>query len=190
MSLVVSWRGNLVQVFRALVIAVTLSVADAATAQMNIPTFGVAQNVGTRLLLAERSVEVTHREELTRRTYQKELMLAWKLCEKKSCQEDLDQAISDAARNSARIFAHDIAQLYAIRLTEHQLIAAISFAESPDGQAIIKSTDGMTDEMARMAHSMAKTAWAEVSRRFCPSHPDLCESPIANSPPPPNTQRN
>lgn len=158
-----------------LVLAVAMA-AWTSTASANTSTaVPVAPEIAAeRLALANQYVVLSHREEFQRRTYEKELELSWRICRNRPCQPDLDRAIAEAERVSAQSYTRQVVQLYARRLSVSELRALVRFYESPDGQAIIDSQDGMTDELSQIGYASALGAHADILRRFCPSHPQTC----------------
>jgi hypothetical protein len=130
-----------------------------------------------RVALAERYLMLTHREDYARSVYGKELKLSLNYCHNPRCQADLDKAITDGVTVAVRQYLKDVVDLYAKRLTARQLSAAIQFAESPDGKAILQTESLMTDEVAQIGHSVSLTARNEVFRRFCADQPKLCTAP-------------
>ena len=76
-----------------------------------------------------------------------------------------------------------MSQTYAEHLSEEQLRAAIKFAISPEGQAIAQAQRGMTDEMAALGQAMSQGAREGVSKRFCPTHPEICVVPPSKAGP-------
>lgn len=137
-----------------------------------------------RQQLAERYIVVTNREALMASTYEQQLRGMWSFCKEDACKADLDRAISESVRTVMQQHRSDLAQIYARHLTEAQLIAALNFAESPEGRAITAASDDMTAEAAQFGNVLAMSSFAEVGRRFCPTHKDVCTTtpPVATRP--------
>lgn len=129
-----------------------------------------------KVALATRYMVLSHRVEHFRRTYTKQLQLAWAICHDDDCQSDLNQAISDAvARGADRYRAHAI-EIMAEHYTSEQLQAAIKFVSSADGQAIVRMNDELTDDSAALAHSLSVEIHTDVSKHFCPTHLGVCSA--------------
>jgi len=159
-----------------LIILIGVCATSAVAARANQSPLKPPGISDARIELAKRYTKVTHREEILRREYEEQLQLSTGFCRNKPCQADLDKAIEDAARSSAQLGANSLAGLYAQRLSESQLRAAIRFYESPDGQAIVRATDQMSDDVGRIGHAMAASARQEISQHFCPTHAQICVS--------------
>jgi len=148
-------------------------------------TDGVAQStparkpdagLAVRLELADQYFALSHREELVRAIYEKQLEAAIAVCRNKPCQADLDRDIKIAAAESARRYMQGFRMLFSERLTERELRAAIAFANSPDGRAVTRAMDSMTGDIGQIGHTISADAYTSISRRFCPSHPTICVS--------------
>jgi len=127
-----------------------------------------------REALVHQYYRLTHHEQRYREVYARQVKLALAFCMGRPCQPDLDRAI-DAAVSEA-IAEHEQASiaLMAQRLREEDLRAAIAFAQSPAGQAILSADDAMNDQLAAIGHATSRATYAGVSMRFCPSHRDVC----------------
>lgn len=163
-------RGVLGLIF----VALWMSATQVAFAQ---PQPGAPQNTQTlesKEDLAKQYIVIAHRIDRLRITYGKQLRLYWTICDGKTCQPDLDRAVDGAVSDMADNYQQRLVKILSQRLTAENLRAAIDFAKSPQGQEITRAEDGMTDELALMGHTMSLAARDEVSRRFCPKHPDIC----------------
>lgn len=136
------------------------------------------------LSLAQRIVEVSHHQQLTRDTYAKELRGAMTFCKAdQTCQVDLDRAIMRAASEVSDKYAASMTQILARKLTTTQLQAALKFYQSPDGQAIVAAESQWSDEMAQIGLASMAHAQKVISESFCPSHPEICANAVGRHPP-------
>lgn len=67
-----------------------------------------------------------------------------------------------------------VVKLLASHATEEELRAAIAFAQSPPGQAIIAREVEMDEELANIAHTFSKDTGASVRKSFCASQSEAC----------------
>ena len=140
---------------------------------------GGSQNIAAKEDLVRQYMAATHRSDRLRVTYEKQLKLAWAFCKNEACQAELDRTIDDAVTHAVTQYEQGVSELLAQRLTEEDLRAAIKFARSSEGQAIIEAENGMSGEIALLGHEMSLATQQEVSRQFCPKHTEICPAPRA-----------
>jgi hypothetical protein len=126
--------------------------------------------------LARQYLILSHREGRLQRTYSKQIKLAFQFCAGKPCQGDLEHAVDEAVSDATAKEEAEMAHLLAERLTEADLRAALTFVVSPSGQAIIAEEDGMDEQLALVGHTMARTVYVGLAKRFCPAHQDTCQA--------------
>jgi Uncharacterized protein conserved in bacteria (DUF2059) len=160
--------------FVGLVFAAVIATLTAPSLRASVPDDAATRSFQARLELAQKYLVVTQREALVRDSYAKELRLGWAYCKDPACQAELDRDVSDVATRVAHRYVDEMARLLAQRLTAGQLKWAIRLYQSPDGQSLVRAQNGMADAYGQMGLSLASEARDDFSRRFCPSHPQLC----------------
>lgn len=156
----------------ALIVAMASSLP--ATAQ-------VAPSAEPKQKLAERYFTLTHHGDVVRRTYEKQLRLAWSFCKDAKCQSDLERAIGEILPEMIGKYEEQLSKLYAERMSEDDLQAAIAFADSRQGQALIRTQESITDEMGALGHNLMMASYLGISAKFCPEHPDICRQPSTSA---------
>lgn len=127
-----------------------------------------------RLLLSQQYENLVHREKHLEDVYARQLRLTWDGCTDDACRSTLNQAIAKAIGENSPDQEKAIVNLLASRLTEEELRAAIAFAQSSQGQAIIAAEAEMSDDLGKIAHDFSKGANASVHQSFCAAQPEAC----------------
>jgi hypothetical protein len=166
--------GAILPTLRVLLLLAAMCCASSATAQQSPARPASTGDAAARLQLMERYIALTHRQALMAATYQKELGAVLDFCRNKPCQQDLDRDIKEVSADAARTYTQKITATYAERFTEKQLQALLRFTASPEGAAIARAQEEMSEDLSRLAVEMARNSQREISARFCPSHPTVC----------------
>jgi hypothetical protein len=165
-------------------VAIVAALAAAPSLAQEKPDAVQLAAVGvTREALAERYLLITNRYALALGTYEKQLKRAMSGCDGKPCQSDLYRAIEETLADIGPRFRQRMIRIYADHLTEDQLRAAISFAETPVGRSISDAESGMTDAVADTGNELWKDANVGVSRRFCAVQQQICVRSASGAPP-------
>lgn len=127
-----------------------------------------------RLVLSQQYEDLVHREKRLDDVYARQLRLAWDECTDDTCRSALNQAIAKAISETSPDQERAIVRLVASRLTEEQLRAAIAFAQSPQGRAIIAAEADMSADLSKIAHDFSSGTNASVRRSFCSAEPEAC----------------
>ncbi|MEG3147115.1 DUF2059 domain-containing protein [Sphingomonas sp. RT2P30] len=138
-----------------------------------------------RLALSQQYENLVHREKRLDEVYARQLKLVWDACADDPCRAALNQAIAKAIGETSPGQERAIVRLMASRLTEEQLRAAIAFAQSPQGVAIIAAEADMSTDLAKIAHDFASGTTASVRRSFCSAQPEACARVYARLAPKP-----
>ena len=132
-----------------------------------------------RMVLAERYLAVTHKEERLRNVITRGARLTWNTCADDACRSALDKAIESAVNEDVPAIDHAYAQLIAVRLTEDDLNAAISFAQSPHGQAILAAEATMDDDFVKVLQPFAVKTSESIRKAFCATQQQACAAVYA-----------
>jgi hypothetical protein len=127
-----------------------------------------------KVALAQRYLALVHRRDYVQRVYGEQLKLAWHLCKDPECQKDLDRAIDAATRDAASRYIEGAQAIMVAKLNVQQLNALVAFAQSPQGQTMVKLQDDLADYTATLAHSLSVRSAQDITRMFCPTHPAEC----------------
>jgi hypothetical protein len=128
-----------------------------------------------RLALAREYVMVSQREERMALAHRNSLDLVYsQFCATAACKGDLGHAIQAATLKVEKAHSDRTVQMIANHLTSHDLLAVISFYRSPEGQAILRASDAMSEESARLRHTDTIDIHNQLVREFCPAHADMC----------------
>lgn len=132
-----------------------------------------------KLALAQLYVDLTGKERRVADTFAKQLRLTFNGCTDDACRAALDKAIDAAVNEGAPEHEKATVKLIASRLTENELHAAISFAQSPEGQAIAAAQNEMSDDLAKIARTFSTTGFESVRRSFCATQQAACSRAFA-----------
>ncbi|MBV9842483.1 MAG: DUF2059 domain-containing protein [Sphingomonadaceae bacterium] len=130
-----------------------------------------------KISLAERYADLTHREQRTEAIAVRQMKLAWRAiarCIDEPCERVLDEDIAKAVHDASLVHEKAVVQLLATRLSEGELQAALDFASSPQGQAILTVENDMNDDLARIGHQFSQNINDEVHQSFCAQEPAAC----------------
>jgi hypothetical protein len=134
-----------------------------------------------KLAPAQQYVALTGREKRVERGFAGNLKLSFDGCTDDACRVALNQAVEAAVNESAPDHEKATVKLFATRLTEDELHAAISFAQSPQGKAILAAQDEMSGDLAKIARTLATRGFDSVRRSFCAAQPDACRRVFARA---------
>ncbi len=162
---------------RAIAVLVLVS-AIVTAAQGQEPTDAQMQR---KLELAQRYVVLTGRERRIESALAAQLRLTFDGCADEGCRIALDQDIATAIRESGAEHEKATVKLFASRLTEEELRAAISFAQSPQGQAIVAAEDEMSGDLQTIARTFSTGSFGAVRLSFCKAQPDACARAFSRS---------
>ena len=138
--------------------------------------------VQRRIALSQQYANLTHRQALTEDVVIRQLKITWEsanLCNDEKCRTLLDEDIRASVRDAMPAYNNAAVHLLANRLTEGELKAAIAFAQSPAGQAIMAAEEAMTEELARIGLDFSKSANDGVYRSFCSQEAAACSRATA-----------
>ena len=127
-----------------------------------------------KVKLAQEYVTLTGREQRIESALATQLRLSFNGCTDEACRAMLDRAVATAIKERGAEHEKATVDLFASRLTEEDLRAAISFAQSPHGQAIIAAQDEMSGDLQAMARTFATGSFDAVRLSFCKAQPDAC----------------
>ena len=128
-----------------------------------------------RLSLARQYVALSQRAQRRELAHRKDLELVWgPFCQTRGCKIDLDQSILNAATKVEESHDDQIAQIMAAHLTSDDLLAAISFSKSREGQALRRASAAMADDAAKLDVEIAQQIHAQFVQEFCPKHIYMC----------------
>jgi hypothetical protein len=130
-----------------------------------------------RIALSQQYADLTHREVRTEDVVVRQLKMTWQsadACDDEKCRDLLDEDIRTAVHDAVPAYNSAAVHLLASRLTEDELQAALAFARSPQGQAIMATENAMTEDLAQIGHDFSKRANDDVYRAFCSQEPTAC----------------
>jgi hypothetical protein len=156
---------------RKLLILVFVSAFAAASANgQDTPNAGMQR----RIVLAERYLSVTHKDERLRNLLSRGARLSWDTCADDACRSALDKAIESAVNETTPEFERAYTNLMATRLTEDDLNDVIAFAQSPHGQAVRAAEEAMDDDLIKMLQPYAMQTSESIRRSFCATQTEAC----------------
>jgi len=150
-----------------------------ASALVATSAHGQDAGMQRRMALAERYLTVTHKEERLRNILARGARLTWNTCADDACRFALNKAIESAVNENVPAVDHAYAQLIAARLTEDDLNAAISFAQSPHGQAILAAEAAMDDDFVKVLQPFALKTSESIRHAFCATQEQACAAVYA-----------
>jgi hypothetical protein len=130
-----------------------------------------------KVALATKYLELTHYGERLNRSWSQQLKLSWSICRDSRCQADLDHDIEVVinAREPAREAL--TARLLASKVSRDDLRAALSFLQTPSGQAFNRAVLDMNDQLTLDTHKEEVAVVAAVSKLICSQHAEICTAP-------------
>ena len=161
-------RGFPVFVLLSVLISSAAHGQDAAEAEMK-----------RKLVLAQQYEDLTKREQRIEAGFADQLRLIWDGCTDDPCRVALDQAIKKAISEGAPEHERATVKMFASHLTEDELHAAIAFAQTPQGRAIVAAEFEMSGDLAVIAHSFSKGGYESVRHTFCATQPAACTRALA-----------
>jgi len=160
----------------AMVVLLSTSITSTAYAQRTTDA-----EMGRKLALAQQYVDLTGREKRIEAAFANQLRLGFDGCTDDVCREALRQAVEVAVSKSAREHERATVALFASRLSEDELRAAISFAQSPQVKAIAVAENQMSSDLETIARTLATSGFQSVRDSFCVAHSDACARAFAKS---------
>lgn len=165
-------------------LAFLIAVAAFSTSGARAQTSGDDAAMQRRLALSDQFLALTHKmtllENLAFRALKPRLD-ALKVCSDEKCESILDQTIrgslDDAAPDTERAWA----RIYPTRLTEDELDAAIKFAKSPQGNAVLNVQDQLTDDFIPILRAYNQRAFEGAYRSFCAKEAEACSRIVSSS---------
>ncbi len=124
--------------------------------------------------LATEYLKLTHFDERCRDSLSKGLRLSWRFCKDSRCQADLDHDIDVAVASRIPMLESKYSNELASRLSKENLVAALEFLKTPNGQAFNKAATDMNDDMISENHAIEMAIYVDLSKVFCSQHQDLC----------------
>ncbi len=150
-----------------LVAVLVAALAQAASAQ-------TPPDPGAKVRLAQLFLATSHHREIIAHAYEREMKLSWHFCKDSRCRTDLDDAIDRTIPPLMDQYELDYAKLLAARLSEGDLQAALTFARSPEGQAVANAQDSAAEDIGALGHQYSALIYVGISNIFCARHKDIC----------------
>jgi len=153
---------------------ISLTCAGSALAEVDSPAAPQTLEFSRRLNLAEQYLALENFEKSQEDVQSRFLRIAITICDNQECQADFNRILDVSVAHASHKFSESYARLLADKLTDAQLNAAIQFAKSPEGQALVKLEGQLGDQVAHMGSEAAAQTQQETMSNFCPSHMDVC----------------
>ncbi len=128
----------------------------------------------TRLRLARRYLNSSHRLEIFKATYLAEAHTNANTCRQEPCRKALEKAFSNAIDAATPDYAEHIAVVMATSFTETELRRLVTFTESPEGQSIAVKQAAFAALEGQLAMEFQRHVLTDVAGSFCTEWPQAC----------------